>query len=210
MLIVCHVFILNDMKSSSHFFFKSTHCVVVKKIDLERQQAITIYQNVTSRFLFTLYNSKIPHEWRGPNKASNVLGDKRKCKTLEPTPTFSFFHGKHFQQSKEHHCCGNIFRLKIEWISWSLWDHFHICIRCFVENKFKHKICYLNARRMVFYTSFDNWTCMKSASLSTYEPQIGSPCTTTLWTMEQRTHWLEILGAYELELQIYYWPIKNC
>jgi hypothetical protein len=156
MLIVCHVFILNDMKSSSNFFFKSTHCVVVKKIDLERQQAITIYQNVTSRFLFTLYNSKIPHEWRGPNKASNALGDKRKCKTLEPTPTFSFFHGKHFQQSKEHHRCGNIFRLKIELSH----DHFEttsiFASRCFVENKFKHKICYLNARRMVFYTSFDN------------------------------------------------------
>lgn len=125
-----------------HTFFKSIHCVVVKKIDLERQQVVTIYQKVTSHFLFTLYNSKIPHKWSGPNKASKALGVWHKFKTLEPTPTFSFIHVTHFQQLKEHHDCVNIFQLKIEWnlILRSLWDHFHVSIRCFIENKFKHNM----------------------------------------------------------------------
>ena len=61
-LIVYHLFKMKDMKSSLNFLSKLLH-VGVKKyfIELSRQQAIAIYQKITSQCISTLYNLKISY-----------------------------------------------------------------------------------------------------------------------------------------------------
>lgn len=58
MLVVSSLFILDDVKSSSNSF-PVTLCTGVKKNNLARKQAITIYQKDTSQSTFTLQKFKL-------------------------------------------------------------------------------------------------------------------------------------------------------